>query len=113
MATVSWASFLLVPITPDGPRLIQPTAYWPGTCSPRLWIGHPAALVGDHAAALVERDPVQPDALVADRAEDEPALDRLALAGVASADRARLVAVELVTGDDQALDLAVTLDLHG
>ena len=26
LSTVSWASFLLVPITPEGPRLIQPTA---------------------------------------------------------------------------------------
>ena len=34
ISTVSWASFLLVPITPVGPRLIQPTQYWPPTWSP-------------------------------------------------------------------------------
>src|ERR1700761_6486193 len=28
VSTVSWESFLLVPITPVGPRLIQPTTYW-------------------------------------------------------------------------------------
>ena len=33
-ATVSAASFLLVPITPDGPRLIQPTAYSPRRAAP-------------------------------------------------------------------------------
>ena len=33
-ATVSAASFLLVPITPDGPRLIQPTQYSPGPTRP-------------------------------------------------------------------------------
>ena len=34
-ATVSVAHFLFVPITPDGPRLIQPTAYSPGAaCRP-------------------------------------------------------------------------------
>ena len=34
LSTVSWASFLFVPMTPEGPRLIQPTAYWPVTCRP-------------------------------------------------------------------------------
>ena len=46
-STVSWASFLLVPITPLGPRLIQPTAYWPGDLLAGLGVEHAAALVGD------------------------------------------------------------------
>src|SRR5436190_545423 len=54
-------------------------------------VDDPPALVRDYAAALVERNPFEPDALVADRAQDEPAFDRLALPRVASADRSGFV----------------------
>src|SRR5205814_6947125 len=74
-------------------------------------VDDPPALVRDYAAALVERNPFEPDALVADRAQDEPAFDRLALPRVASADRSGIVPVELVARHDQPLDLAVPLDL--
>ena len=68
LSTVSWASFLLVPITPDGPRLIQPTAYWPGTCSPLSGsVTRPPSL-GITPRRSSNGTPVQPDALVADRA---------------------------------------------
>ena len=67
-ATVSVASFLLVPMTPDGPRLTQPTTYSPTSCSP-LVAEHAPAEVGDQAAALVERDAGQRRAAVADRAD--------------------------------------------
>src|SRR3954447_12432877 len=36
LATVSWESFLFVPITPDGPRLIQPDTYSPMWCEPSV-----------------------------------------------------------------------------
>ena len=80
-STVSWASFLFVPITPEGPRLIQPTTYSPGSGVAGRGVEHAAPVVGDHAAALVEGNAGQRDAAVADRAEDETRRDRLALLG--------------------------------
>src|ERR671931_394972 len=56
---VSVASFLFVPITPDGPRLIQPTAYSPGVGCPSSSVTRPPA--------------------VADRAQHQPALEHLFL----------------------------------
>ena len=55
-----------------------------------------ARLVVDQAAALVEGDALDRDPLVADRAQDQAALDRLALAGVDGTDPAGLVPLELV-----------------
>jgi hypothetical protein len=59
---------LFVPMTPVGPRLIQPRS----TRRP-----HAAALVRDRAAAIVEWDAGQLDAAIADAAKDEAALERL------------------------------------
>ena len=84
-ATVSAASFLLVPITPLGPRLIQPTTYSPREREPV--VAHAAAIVADQAAALVERHVVDGTAAVADRAQHEPAFDLLQLTPVATARR--------------------------
>src|SRR3954452_24667821 len=43
-ATVSVAHFLLVPMTPDGPRLTQPAAYSPGSGAPSSAMTRPASL---------------------------------------------------------------------
>ena len=76
---MSAASFLFVPMTPDGPRLTQPTTYSPHSCSPAV-AGHAPALVADQPALVVERDAAERHAAVADRAEHEPAGDDLLLA---------------------------------
>ena len=101
-ATVSVAHFLFVPITPLGPRLIQPTAYSP---TERLAVvaDDAAALVADRAAGLVERDAGERRAAVADRAQDEPARDDLLVARRARAE----VLVDLVAHDAQPGDRAV------
>ena len=65
------ASGLFVPITPVGPRLIQPARSRPDRLL-RLGIEHAALVVQNHAPALVEGTPGSGDAAVADRAEDEP-----------------------------------------
>src|SRR4051794_15746995 len=83
----------------------------PGDLGSALGIDDAAALVGDHPAPLVERNAVEPDPLVADRAEHDSALDCLALAGVARADRSGFVAMKLVARHDDPLDLAVALEL--
>src|SRR4051812_20772679 len=72
-----------------------------------------AAVVVDQAAAVIERQPLDRDALVADRTQHHPALDRLALAGVDRADAAVFAALQLVLPDDDPLDLALALDLDG
>ena len=61
VSTVSWESFLLVPITPVGPRLIQPTTY-----SLRLPSTRPSVF-GIVAAFVVERQPRGGHTAVADR----------------------------------------------
>ena len=94
-STVSVASFLFVPMTPLGPRLIQPATYTPG---PRT---RPPSF-GIVAAALVERDAGERDAAVADAAEDEPARERLALVGRRRAAARRVV--EHVPDELDALD---------
>ena len=56
-STVSWASFLFVPITPEGPRLIQPTAYSPGQAARRrIGLEDATTVVGDHAASARRRE---------------------------------------------------------
>ena len=80
-STVSWASFLLVPITPEGPRLIQPTTYSPGKGGAGGGVEDAAGVVGDGGGALVEGDAGKGDAAVADRAKDEAGGDRLVLVG--------------------------------
>src|SRR4051812_20627830 len=72
-----------------------------------------AGLVVNQASAFVEWDALDRDALVADGAEDHPALDRLALAGVDGTDAAVLASLQLVLPDDDPLDLAIALDLDG
>ena len=57
LATVSAASFLLVPMTPDGPALDPADDVLAGWASPVLGADAPAD-VADQAAALVERDVV-------------------------------------------------------
>ena len=56
--------------------MIQPTAYTPGSGSPSAASTRPAP-VREHEVALVERHVGQRHGLVADGAQDEPALDRL------------------------------------
>ena len=73
-------------------------------------VEHPAALVEDQAALLVEGNALDRDAGVADRAQDQAALELLALAAVPGAQRAALLD-QLVAADDDLLDLAVALDL--
>ena len=80
-ATVSAASFLFVPMTPDGPRLIQPERRTRRGAGGAVLLAHAPALVADQAAPLVERDVVDRLAAVADRAQDDAALDLLLLAG--------------------------------
>src|SRR4051812_17386930 len=70
-----------------------------------------AAVVVDQAASIVEGETVDRDSLVADRTQDEAALDRLPLAGVDGPNPARPVALKLVLADHDALDLAVALNL--
>ena len=82
MSTVSWASRLLVPMMPVGPRLIQPTTYSPG--SGAVVTEDAAAVVRDHRAALVEGEALERRPAVADRAEHEPALDLLGASGPGS-----------------------------
>src|SRR5918995_71389 len=93
------------------PAFDPPDPLLPGLVPAAIAGDHPAGLVGDHAAPIVERDAVDRHALVADRAQDEPRLDRLALPGVAGPERPRLVAMELVAPHHDALDAAVALDL--
>ncbi len=50
-STVSCASFLLVPITPDGPRLIQPTTYSPRRRRSAAGSTTRPSIVRDHGAA--------------------------------------------------------------
>ena len=73
-------------------------------------VEHAAALVEDQAALLVEGDALDRDAGVADRAQDQAALELFALAGVLGPQRAALLD-QLVAADDDLLDLAVALDL--
>ena len=80
-ATVSTESGLLVPMTPLGPRLIQPDAYSPVTTRPRVGIEHAPLLVQDHAPALVERHAGQRDAPVPHRAKHQADIEILVLAG--------------------------------
>src|SRR3954452_11972033 len=73
---------------------------------------HAATLVGQHEAALLERDPGQGDRAVADRAQHEPAGDRLdVVAGGAGAQGAVVAAHDLVALDADRLDGAVADDL--
>ena len=81
-STVSVASFLFVPITPLGPRLIQPGAVGPARRRRR---GPPRS--GSSPLRVVEGHAGQRDALVADAAEDETGRDHLALAGRARDER--------------------------
>ena len=111
-STVSWASFLLVPITPLGPRLIQPTAYWPSTWSPVSGSSDAAALVADDAA--VARRTGRPRARCpCSRSSGRRGRTRSSRARRCRAARMRagLVAMQLVAADDDPLDLAVALDL--
>ena len=67
--TVSTASDLFVPITPVGPRLIQPVAYSSVEKSPVA--DDPALRVGHPSGGVVEGHPVQPHPAIADGADDE------------------------------------------
>src|SRR5215218_2189441 len=69
-----------------------------------------AAFVEDQAAPLVEGHPLDGDAGVADRAQDQAALELFALAGVLGAQGAAFLD-QLVATDDDRFDLAVALDL--
>ena len=74
-STVSWASRLLVPMIPVGPRLIQPTTYSPRSgapCSSRI---RPPSF-GIVPRRSSNGRPSSGDAAVADRAEHDAAGDR-------------------------------------
>ena len=112
-STVSWASFLFVPITPEGPRLIQPTTYSPGERLAAVGVEHAPALVGDHRRALVEGDARQRDAAVADRAKHEPGGDPSRARSVGSrAQRAARRADELVADELDGAEAAVRVRLE-
>ena len=68
-ATVSTASDLLVPITPVGPRLIQPVTYSSAEKPPSR-ITRPSAC-GTRPVLVVERHPGQRQPAVADRADHQ------------------------------------------
>src|SRR5204863_393132 len=68
-----------------------------------------AALVGDRATLLVENHARQPDAVVADAAEDEPTRQRLVLVRRHGA----VVRVELVADELDSLDPLLAEDRHG
>src|SRR6185503_16473884 len=73
---------------------------------------HPAALVGQDEAALLERDAGERDGAVADGTQDEAARNRLdVVAGRAGAQRAVVGAGDLVAADVDGLDPAVAADL--
>src|SRR6185503_2457144 len=73
---------------------------------------HPAALVGQDEAALLERDARERDGAVADGAQSEAARDRLdVVADGAGAQRAVVGARDLVAADVDGLDPAVAADL--
>src|SRR3954451_9580283 len=80
---------------------------------PAIAVVDPTAVVVDQAASVVERDALDRDALVSDRAQDQAALDRLALASVDGAEPPGVVALQLIAADHDPLHLAVTLDLDG
>ena len=95
-STVSVASFLLVPITPVGPRLIQPVQKTPGTGAPSVST-HAAAGVRDDAPLLVERNAREPDAVIPDAAQHDPARNRLLLVRRHGAQSAAAVLLEPVS----------------
>ena len=76
MSTVSGESFLLLPITPDGPRLIQPTTY-----SLRLPSIRPS-VCGMVPEYVVERQTRRGHAAIADGANHQLRGQLLAHAGV-------------------------------
>ena len=77
------------------------------TNSAAVVLAHAAAVVADEPAPLVERDPGQRHAAVADRAQDEAALDDLLAAGGHGPHAAVVVRHELVDPDAHAANGAV------
>ena len=108
--TVSFASFLLVPITPLGPRLIQPDGVHALHLFAGLWVAGAPVVVRDRSGALVERATPRGHALVADRAENQAAFDLLALPGIDRA-HATVLFAQLVPAYDDRFDLPVTANL--
>ena len=104
---VSCESFLLVPITPDGPRLIQPTTNIVATAV------DPAVAVGNGPALLVERQPGRGYAAIADRADHQLHGHLLALAGVLGRHPAAVVGDQLVVAEHDLLDPLLAGDLDG
>ena len=83
-AATSTASCLLVPITPVGPRRIQPVTYCPATGVPSASITRPATF-GTVPVALVERQARDRLGRIADCPHDEPDVQRLLLPRAAHA----------------------------
>ena len=98
-------SFLLLPITPDGPRLIQPTTY-----SLRLPSIRPS-VCGMVPGPLVERQPGRRHTAVADGADHQLRGQFLARAGVLGDQRPLVVGHQLVAAEHDRRDPAVALDL--
>ena len=105
-STVSLASFLLVPITPLGPRLAQPTTYSPRRTRPPSLAISPRAASNGHVG---ERR-----AAVADRAEHGARRDLDPLVGRdARAARRPAPASSSLRASDDRLDVPVAADLDG
>ena len=79
------ASGLLVPITPVGPRLIQPVTYWPRAPACRRRRRTRPAAFGTVPVAASNGSPGIGSRGVADRPDDEPDVEGLLLAGAAHA----------------------------
>src|SRR5207302_9652688 len=71
----------------------------PGHRLARLQVEDAPARVGDHAAALVEWDPGERDAAVADRAEGGPGRDRLVLVAWLRTERSCVGGEQLVADE--------------
>ena len=93
-------------MTPLGPRLIQPTAYSPGSASPSSSETRPPSLrISPRRSS--NGTPGERRAAVADRAQDEAALDDLLARRSAPRAGAVLAALDPVARDAQAGDRAV------
>ena len=106
---VSTASFLFVPMTPVGPRLIHPATYSP-LDRLALLVEDTARRVRDRPALLVERHARKGRAAVADAPEHDPARDHLVLVGRNRPHAPGAVGLEAVAHDLDALHLVLAKD---